>query len=333
MDFDVVIETLRAFVTAIILLYLWRIGEREQLKQQKGWWLIVSGFSLILFATLLDITDNFPSLNQYVVIGKTHTESFLEKMVGYLGGFVVLFIGFIQWFPIISKLRSVEIELLNKATELESMVLSRTSDLLERNKELEQEKNLLAEAEEEIRQLAYYDPLTQLPNRRLLNDRLVQIMAASKRNGRYGALMFMDLDNFKSLNDVHGHSVGDLLLREVARRITSCVREMDTVARFGGDEFVVILGELDMDKAKSFAQASIVAEKIRAILAEPYTLTFQQNGKAEISVEHRCTSSIGVVLFINHEVRQEDIIKRADMAMYQAKDAGRNLIQFYDLKA
>ena len=325
MDFDVVFETLRAFVTALILLYLWRVGERNQLKQEEGWWLIVGGFLLILFATLLDVTDNFPSLNQYVVIGKTHTESFLEKLVGYLGGFIILFIGFTRWFPLVSKLR-------NKASELESNVLSRTADLLKKNEELEHEKKLLAEAEEQIRQLAYYDPLTLLPNRRLLNDRLGQMMAASKRSARYGALIFIDMDNFKPVNDAHGHAVGDLLLKEVAHRITSCVREVDTVARFGGDEFVVILNELNVDKAESAAQAGLVAEKIRAILAEPYLLTLHQEGKAGTTVEHHCTSSIGVELFINHEDSQEDILKRADMAMYQAKEAGRNLVRFYEPK-
>ena len=186
------------------------------------------------------------------------------------------------------------------------------------------------QAEEQIRQLAFYDALTQLPNRRLLNDRLEQAMAASKRSGRYGALMFLDLDNFKPLNDTHGHDVGDLLLIEVARRITGCVREMDTCARFGGDEFVVILSELVTDKTESAAQASTVAEKIHVALAEPYLLKIQPEGKAETTVEHHCTSSIGVVLFVNHDAGAEDILKWADMAMYQAKEAGRNLIRFYD---
>jgi diguanylate cyclase (GGDEF)-like protein len=175
--------------------------------------------------------------------------------------------------------------------------------------------------------------LTQLPNRRLLNDRLVQAMAASKRSGRYGALMFLDLDNFKPLNDTYGHGVGDLLLIEVARRISCCVRETDTVTRFGGDEFVVMLSELDADKDRSIAQAGIVAEKIRVTLTEPYALTIQPDGDTNTTVEHRCTSSIGMVVFINHEASPEDIIKWADMAMYQAKEAGRNLIRLYDSKA
>ena len=185
-------------------------------------------------------------------------------------------------------------------------------------------------AEEQIRNLAFYDSLTQLPNRRLLNDRLSQTMAASKRNGRYGALMFLDLDNFKPLNDTYGHGVGDLLLIEVARRISSCVRGVDTVSRFGGDEFVVMLSELDVNKDESTSQAAIVAEKIRTLLAEPYLLKIQQEGNVERVVKHYCSSSIGVVLFIGHEASMEDIFKWADMAMYQAKEDGRNLIRFFD---
>ena len=185
-------------------------------------------------------------------------------------------------------------------------------------------------AEEQIYDLAFHDALTHLPNRRLLNDRLTQAMAASKRSGCYAALMFMDMDNFKPLNDAHGHGAGDLLLVEVARRIGACVREADTVARFGGDEFVVILSELDTGRAESAAQASIVAEKIRAALAQPYVLKPMHGDKAETTIEHRCTSSIGVVLFIDHEASAEDVLKWADMAMYRAKEAGRNLIRFYE---
>ncbi len=126
------------------------------------------------------------------------------------------------------------------------------------------------------------------------------------------------------------HDAGDLLLIEVANRLIRCVREVDTVARFGGDEFVVILSELSEDKAESTTQASIVAEKIRTALAEPYVLKIQHEGQAEMSIEHRYSSSIGVVLLINHEISTEDIIKWADMAMYQAKETGGNQIRFFD---
>ncbi len=188
----------------------------------------------------------------------------------------------------------------------------------------------LAQQREAVRQLAFYDPLTGLPNRRMLDDRLNQAMATSKRSGLFGALMFLDLDNFKPLNDTHGHGVGDLLLIEVAKRLTDCVREVDTVARIGGDEFVVMLSELDADKAKSTEQAAGVAEKVRLSLAAPYRLTVTQPGESDTTVEHHCTASIGVVLFINHEASQIDLMKWADAAMYQAKDAGRNVVRFYD---
>lgn len=181
-------------------------------------------------------------------------------------------------------------------------------------------------AEERIRNLALYDPLTQLPNRTLLNERLSQAMLVSKRSGRYGALMFLDLDNFKPLNDRYGHVVGDLLLIEVARRIDSCVRETDTVARFGGDEFVVIVGELDGGETESVAQASLIAEKIRRALAENYRLVVRQEGAQGHTVDHQCTSSIGVSLFIRHEVSQKDTLMLADMAMFEAKHAGRNRV-------
>jgi len=185
-------------------------------------------------------------------------------------------------------------------------------------------------AETEIHNLAYFDPLTHLPNRRLLNDRLIMTAATSRRSGRYGAVMFIDLDNFKPLNDAHGHVAGDLLLNEAARRITHCVRAVDTVARFGGDEFVVLLGELDIDENGSTAQANIVAEKIRTTLAEPYFLALQKKEKLKhIVVEHHCTSSIGVTLFADHQESHENLLRDADIAMYQAKNNGRNQISFF----
>ena len=183
--------------------------------------------------------------------------------------------------------------------------------------------------EDQVRHLAFHDALTRLPNRRLLVDRLSQTMSGSKRSGNYCALMMLDLDNFKPLNDAHGHLAGDLLLLEVARRLTECVRGADTVARVGGDEFVVMLGELDADKAASARQALEVAEKIRTSLALPYRLTLGEEGPAGIEVEHRCTASIGVAVFLNHQTSQADILKQADAAMYEAKEAGRNAIRFY----
>ncbi|MDR3390849.1 MAG: sensor domain-containing diguanylate cyclase [Sulfuriferula sp.] len=182
-----------------------------------------------------------------------------------------------------------------------------------------------------IYDLAFYDTLTHLPNRRLLNERLCQLLAATRRNGHYGAAMFMDLDNFKSLNDTYGHAAGDLLLIEAARRITECVREVDTVARLGGDEFVVLVRDLNEDETESTRQAGIVAEKIRNALARPYLVKLRSGEGVDSVVEHHCTASIGVVLF-KQKATQDDVLKWADSAMYQAKDDGRNLVRFYETK-
>lgn len=188
------------------------------------------------------------------------------------------------------------------------------------------------QAEEQIYHLAFYDALTHLPNRRMLGDRLQQAMAASKRSGRYGALIFIDLDDFKPINDEYGHGLGDQLLIEAAGRISGAVREVDTVARFGGDEFVVVVNDLDTSKVESMGNARMVAEKIRVRLAEPYLLTLHQQDGSEAVVERMCTGSIGVVLFRNHEHSDEDLLRWADIAMYQAKEKGGNQCRLIDPK-
>ena len=176
-------------------------------------------------------------------------------------------------------------------------------------------------AEDEIKHLAFYDPLTRLPNRRLLLDRLQQALASSVRSGRKGALLFIDLDNFKTLNDTLGHDVGDLLLQAVAGRLISCVREGDTVARLGGDEFVVMLEDLSENLREAAGQTEGVGEKILGALNERYLLAGHQ---------HRSTPSIGVTLFGDQRETIEELLKRADLAMYQAKAAGRNAVRFFD---
>lgn len=185
------------------------------------------------------------------------------------------------------------------------------------------------DATTQLRSLAFYDPLTQLPNRRMLEDRLAQAISVSNRTGRYGAIIFIDLDSFKPLNDRYGHAVGDLLLIEAAQRISGCLRAMDTVARFGGDEFVVLIGQLEVDPAASAYEVGVIAEKIRLALASDYIFPAQVQGDTSVIVEHRCTSSMGVALFLDDELSRDDILTRADWAMYQAKDRGRNQVCFY----
>lgn len=176
-------------------------------------------------------------------------------------------------------------------------------------------------AEEEIHNLAFYDSLTGLPNRRLLLDRLNRAFSLSVRSRQYGALLFMDMDKFKTLNDTLGHDFGDLLLAEVARRIKSCVREVDTVARLAGDEFVVLLEEVGAQESAASRNVAGIAEKIRLSLAAPYQL------KEHV---YHSSSSIGVSLFYGNEKSDGELIKCADIAMYQAKNAGQNTVRFFD---
>jgi diguanylate cyclase (GGDEF)-like protein/PAS domain S-box-containing protein len=176
-------------------------------------------------------------------------------------------------------------------------------------------------AEEKIQHLAYYDPLTRLPNRLLLMDRLGQALASSTRTGKQAALLFIDMDNFKTLNDTLGHDIGDMLLKQVAQRLTLCVREGDTVSRLGGDEFMVVLENLNEQALEAAAQTEAISEKVLATLSQLYQL-----GKHE----YHSTPSIGVTLFNDHQASIEELMKQADIAMYQAKQAGRNTMRFFD---
>lgn len=176
-------------------------------------------------------------------------------------------------------------------------------------------------AEDEIRQLALYDPLTKLPNRRLLRDRLVLAFNTSMRSKCFGAVIFIDLDNFKNINDAKGHEMGDLLLVEVAGRLSASVRDSDTVARVGGDEFILILTELNESADAAAAQAERIADKILGALRHPYHLA---------DYEYYCSASLGISLFLDHETGIDKLFRHADTAMYQAKSSGKNTFRFFD---
>ena len=177
------------------------------------------------------------------------------------------------------------------------------------------------QAEEKIHNLAFYDPLCQLPNRRLLFDRLHQAAASSIRNRTCAGLLFIDLDNFKILNDTRGHDIGDLLLIEVGQRLRTCIRESDTLARLGGDEFVVLLEGLSEDNTQAAVQARLVGEKVLHAINQPYMLK---------DIEQHSTASIGISLFSNYRQNLDDLLKQADTAMYAAKKSGRNTLRFFD---
>ncbi len=178
------------------------------------------------------------------------------------------------------------------------------------------------EAEAYTFRLAYFDALTGLPNRSLLRDRIDQALALARRNRQYGAVMFVDLDNFKQINDARGHSVGDHLLTEVAKRLQVLLRAEDTVARIGGDEFVLLFNELGEDVEAAAHAAMAVAEKVRAVLDRPHLID---------NFSYTSTGSIGISLFPKAGQQIDDLLREADTAMYRAKSAGRNRISFFEL--
>lgn len=250
--------------------------------------------------------------------------------LSFLGIFIALILGRLVSRPI--NALSAAVQSFTGTNTIEGLPLRRQDEIgvLARsfNSMQHQIRQQLAELElhrHELQQLAYHDPLTGLPNRRLMLDRLAHVLASGQRHQRPGALLLLDLDNFKALNDSHGHEAGDQLLVEVAQRLTSQLRQGDTVARLGGDEFVLILEDLGDagDLAVATEQTEIVAGKLQRILAEPYTITVRSD-TGEREHRHACTSSIGIALFGNVPVSSEELLKRADIAMYQAKAAGRN---------
>ena len=212
----------------------------------------------------------------------------------------------------------VEVSLMPVAIKGQTMLHTTWRDITERKATADR-----------IERLAFYDPLTDLPNRRLLLDRLEQALASSTRRNRHGALMLLDMDDFKTLNDTLGHDVGDQFLVEVARRLQTSVREGDTVARHGGDEFVVILEDLSED-ALAATQAEGVAVKILHAVSQPYLLDLTVREGLKNTRSYHCTSSIGITLFRDNSLSADELMKRADTAMYQAKAGGRNALRFFD---
>ena len=220
--------------------------------------------------------------------------------------------------------RAAELVITNKELTFQNEEKEkRAAELVIANKELAFQNEEKEKRAKELNNLAFYDPLTGLPNRRLLMGRLHQAFASSARSGQEGALLFIDLDNFKDINDTLGHDIGDLLLQQTAQRLESCLREGDTVARLGGDEFVVILEDLRRQPIEAATQTKAVGEKILAALGQPCQLATH---------EYHSTASIGATLFSDRHKTAEELLQRADIAMYQAKKVGHNTLRFFNPK-
>lgn len=214
---------------------------------------------------------------------------------------------------------------ISKDAAQKNIVLEELKEIVERNR-IHLEKKVSEYSQ--IHNLAFIDALTGLPNRRLLDDRLNQIILNNKRWKSYSAAIFVDIDRFKAINDTYGHEVGDAFLIAVANRLTACIRASDTVARYGGDEFVVLLDSLDGNLKEAQKEASMVAGKILASLVLPYTLRIKDGKKAVKAIEHHSFSSLGIAMFDGVMADKDSILDRADKAMYISKNKGGNTISF-----
>jgi diguanylate cyclase (GGDEF)-like protein/PAS domain S-box-containing protein len=427
---DVVLESARALAMCVIFGFLLVAGRRHGLRRQKGWSFIAWGFGLLLFGSLLDVTDNFEGLSRLVVFGDTEVQAFLEKVVGYLLGFALLAVGFAFWLPLVGTLNTAEQRLMRHNDQLEGEVAQRTASTREASEDLRESKARLEhvsriaglghwvwdEAEgrmsycseellkiyglppgsdhfsrrscldivhsgdrervdsvvnaasaragdyqieyrilrpdgevrvvqergapwfdesgalvktigavqditerqayqEELKRRALYDSLTGLPNRTLLVDRLAHGIEIARRERRPLALLLLDLDRFKEINDTLGHQVGDRLLKEVARRFRKTLRKADTVARFGGDEFLILLPAVtDLDRARR------VAARLHKTLDRSFNLS---------GMSFAIGASIGIALYPEHAETAGELMQCADVAMYMAKK-GPSGVAVYD---
>lgn len=296
---------------------------------------VMDGYTLLHYCKEDPVLQNIP----FIVYTETYTEPEDEQLALSLGADAFI-LNPQNTEKLLSQIREVEsrptvaqpvlpVSFSDRALERfkdYSVILIRklqekTLELEQANENLKKDIVRHKQAEDRIQHLAYYDLLTNLPNRRLLIDRLQHTLASRARNQNYGAILFLDLDHFKTINDTKGHSVGDLLLIEVAKRLQTCVREGDTLARLGGDEFVLVLEDLSDDASQAAIQAEAVCAKIISMINLPYTFG---------DYVHQSSTSVGICLFRSQEISVDELLKRADIAMYQAKSAGRNTLCFFD---
>ncbi len=291
-------------------------------------WLLSLTVTAVIIAVVLFSTGTYMDVHLYfIMFAVTVPAYFLFARWRSIVFIFVLNLSLFAWFEIFGFAPHPEVLELSGATVTAFQLAYIVSDLatillIVWLSEYVTEKN-----ETELDLLSGTDALTQLPNRRALERKLAWTMSMSRRSKILSALMVIDLDNFKALNDTHGHDAGDVILTETARRLMETVRDIDFVARHGGDEFIVVLSLIGSNRQSALDAALVVASKIHATLDVPFPYTIKHHGRADEKAEHHCGSSIGITVFDGYERSQEEIIKRADVAMYEAKKGGRNMVR------
>ena len=298
-------------VIAITLALLWMSHLQPAISRHRGWIMIIIGLVIVGFGDALNIYSTTPA-------GQVLASTYVLDLVRYSSwtlGNVLLAVGFWHWLPLVVAIKEAKEELKQANELLESQVIQRTAELKSANDKLHHDLEERKRVEQSIRHMAHHDALTGLPNRSLFRDRLTHAMAQADRYHQKLAVMFLDLDRFKAINDTLGHNVGDQLLKIAAERLRSCVRDSDTVARLGGDEFTVVVEDIVEDH-----DAAAVAQKILDTLSQPFNL---YGHEVFISV------SVGVTLYPSDDENADNLLRNADSAMYRAKEFGRNNFQFY----
>jgi len=299
-------------VVIIILALLWMSQRQPAIARHRGWTMIIIGLMIVGGGDALTIYSSL------LPPGRASASLYLLDVARYSAwtlGTVLLALGFWHWLPLVYALKRAEEDLKQANELLEAQVTQRTSELKSANDKLRLDLEERKRVELSIRHMAHHDALTGLPNRTLFRDRLTHAMAQADRYHQRLAVLFLDLDRFKAINDTLGHNVGDQLLKIAAERLRSCVRDCDTVARLGGDEFTVIV-----DDIMEVQDAAVVAQKILDILSQPFNL---HGHEVFISV------SIGITLYPTDDESADNLLRNADSAMYRAKEYGRNNYQFY----
>ena len=299
-------------VLAIISALLWMGRRQPAIAGHRGWFMIIVGLMIVGLGDALYIFSS--SAMGQVFVADAYAFELIRYSAWTLGN-VFLALGFWHWLPLVCAIKKAEEDLKQANELLEEQVTQRTSELKLANDKLRLDLEDRKRVELSIRHMAHHDALTGLPNRTLFRDRLTHAMAQADRYHQILAVLFLDLDRFKAINDTLGHNVGDQLLKMAAERLRSCVRDCDTVARLGGDEFTIIV-----DDIVEVQDAAVVAQKILDTLSQPFNL---HNHEVFISV------SIGLTLYPNDDENADNLLRNADSAMYRAKEYGRNNYQFY----
>ena len=298
-------------VIVIILALLWMSRRQPAIARHRGWAMIIIGLTIVGCGDALNLYTSLPAGR---ALASVHLLDVMRYSAWTLGN-VLLALGFWHWLPLVCAIKRAEEDLTQANELLEAQVTQRTSELKSANDKLHLDLEERKRVEQSIRHMAHHDALTGLPNRTLFRDRLTHAMAQADRYHQKLAVLFLDLDRFKAINDTLGHNVGDQLLKIAAERLRSCVRDCDTVARLGGDEFTVIV-----DDILDVQDAAVVAQKILDTLSQPFNL---HGHEVFISV------SVGITLYPNDDESADNLLRNADSAMYRAKEYGRNNYQFY----